>query len=452
VLCAAVVAGLTIAEYHTSRALPFNLLLLIPLMVAAIFLSLPIMLLFAVGTALAHELFSPYAGDGSAWLRLPITMLCYTTIAFLVVELKQRRETIGELAAETEHQRELQADAERDARAVIETTPAAILTVNSEGKITMANRLAARLLGFMEGTPEGQAINNYIPVLAKILTNTEGGARNRTVLEAYGRRQNGETLVAQTWISLHKTSSGPKLTVMLADALDDFVDSEEQGLRELLTSSRVIAGAVSHEIRNLAAAASILYSNVENGVTNGSPNSFETLGRVIESISNISSGQLRRDSEREALEGLSVADVLRELETIIKPTFAAAGAGLEWEIDEGLPNARASHSSLLQVFINLAQNSCRAVTDIPRGRLRVTAFQLTNLVVIRFSDNGPGMRSLERLFQPLQPGAASRGLGLFISRAIVQSFGGDLHHAQRPGECAFIIELPMIEGAENTDA
>jgi len=452
-LCAAATVGLTIVEHsqYIRSTLLVGFFFVLPLLVASPFVSRWILFTAAIGVALERECFAPYAWDEKVWLRLPITMIGYATVAVFAGELVENRRARVELMEKNQLEAQLRSDAERDARALIESSPAAVLTVNSLGKIAMANGIAGRLLGFLEESPEGQAIDSYLPILSKLLTYKPDVKTIRTVLEAHGRRKDGETFVAQIWVFLYRASSGPRLTAILSDARDDLLEREESGLRQLLSSSRVIAGAVSHEIRNLSAAASILYNNISSAPDFRSSANFDTLGRVIESILKLSSEELQQDREREVLEGLDVAEMLEELRTIIAPTFKESGAGLEWEIDQGLPNVRASHSGLLQVCINLAQNSCRALRNMPDGRLRVTAFQLTSVVVVRFADNGPGIQSLERLFQPLQPGASSMGLGLFISRSIIQSFGGELTHTQRPGECALIIELPVMEVPESID-
>jgi two-component system sensor kinase FixL len=450
-LCAAVVGGLTIGEHYTKNAILMGFLYLVPLLVVAVLLSRWTLLAVAIAVALERECFAPYSWDQNVWLRLPLNIIGYSAAVFLFSELVQNRKAASDLLERNRREQMLRSDAEHDARALVESSPAAVLTVNSLGMITMANEAAGRLLGFLEGSPEGHPIDNYIPILVKILGHKQDVRTMRTVLEAHGRRQNGETFISQIWVFLYRTTSGPRLTAILSEAREHLLDQEESGLRQLLSSSRVIAGAVSHEIRNLTAAASILYDNTSNAPGFRGNADFATLGRVIESILKLSSKELQEDDEREVLEGVDIAEVLEELQTMITPTFKKSGVSLEWEIDEGLSNVRASHSGLLQVFINLAQNSCRALANRPDSRLRVMAFQLTDSVVVRFSDNGPGMQSLERLFQPLQPGATSTGLGLFISRAIIQTFGGELHHAQRPGECAFIIELPAMEIPEGAD-
>jgi signal transduction histidine kinase len=208
-----------------------------------------------------------------------------------------------------------------------------------------------------------------------------------------------------------------------------------------------VAGAVSHELRNLAAAASVLHHNLRKQKDLRGNRDFQALETVVESILRLSSTELS-DASEESLEGLNVGDLLGELRTIISPSLEDAGIDAEWEIEESLPPVRANRSGLLQVFLNLTKNSRVALSHMPHGRVRVVAYFLDGSVVIRISDNGPGISSAERLFQPFQPGASSAGLGLFVSRAIIRTFGGELHHLQPAGECSFIIELPAMVGGD----
>jgi two-component system sensor kinase FixL len=356
------------------------------------------------------------------------------------------------ISRKSQQEASARSDAEREARAVVESSPAAVVTIDSEGKIRMANAAARRLLGFAQGSPEGESVETYIPLLGKLLRSERTIRVMRSVVEASGHRRNGETFYSQIWVSLYDSTAGPRMAAIFSDVTEQLRDREESGLRELLSSSRIIRGAVSHEIRNLAAAAAVLYHNLSSSPgVQGNPD-FEALGRVIESVLKLASEDLHDDTE-DVLKGVDVAELLEELRTIISPSFEEDGAGLEWEIATALPNVRADHSALLRVFINLAQNSCRALRGKAQGRLRVTAYRMTDeSVIVRFSDNGPGITSAERLFQPLQSGASSTGLGLFVSRAIVRTYGGELHHTQRPGECSFIIELPSVKVQEGASA
>jgi C4-dicarboxylate-specific signal transduction histidine kinase len=64
-------------------------------------------------------------------------------------------------------------------------------------------------------------------------------------------------------------------------------------------------------------------------------------------------------------------------------------------------------------------------------------------VSIRVTDNGPGVADPRSLFQPLQKGADATGLGLYLSRAFLRSFRGELRHEPVESGCAFVIELAL---------
>jgi len=68
--------------------------------------------------------------------------------------------------------------------------------------------------------------------------------------------------------------------------------------------------------------------------------------------------------------------------------------------------------------------------------------------VIRFEDTGIGVASPEKLFRPFQPGAKSSGLGLYVSRAIMRSFGGELAYEARSQGACFAVVLPLHVAAE----
>ena len=65
------------------------------------------------------------------------------------------------------------------------------------------------------------------------------------------------------------TPPGRRLAVVLSDATELIRDREESGLKQLLTNSRIVAGAVSHELRNLAAAGSVVYHNLRQHPNSG---------------------------------------------------------------------------------------------------------------------------------------------------------------------------------------
>jgi signal transduction histidine kinase len=81
--------------------------------------------------------------------------------------------------------------------------------------------------------------------------------------------------------------------------------------------------------------------------------------------------------------------------------------------------------------------------------LRVSACVEGERVVVRVRDTGPGISNPERLFQPFQEGAEATGLGLYLSRALVRTFEGDLRYEPGPPGCCFALDL--VPCAEHGD-
>ncbi|MCX6625074.1 MAG: ATP-binding protein, partial [Acidobacteria bacterium] len=102
----------------------------------------------------------------------------------------------------------------------------------------------------------------------------------------------------------------------------------------------------------------------------------------------------------------------------------------------------ADHHGLLQVFLNLTSNSRRAMENSEQRMLSVHARQLDEVVVVRFQDSGSGIELPDALFRPFQPGVQT-GLGLYVSRAIVRSFGGDLRYEATPRGACFTVSLRL---------
>jgi PAS domain S-box-containing protein len=416
---------------------------LLPLAIAAAFISRWSIFALALATAVVSEYYGPYPWGPETPQRLAFSVVAFTGVGLFAGELARNRRMATELLRKSQQEARLRLDTVKEMRALLESSPVGYLTVDSHGKIGMANAAACRLLGFTSDSPEGDPIEQYIPTLARLLESKQVVSLMQTMFEASGRRRTGETFFSQAWVSSYNDASGPRLAVVLSDVTEQIRDREESGLKQLLSNSRIVAGAVSHELRNLAAAASVLQHNLRKLAQLAENRDFQALETVLESILRLSATELAGASE-ESLEGLHVGDLLEELRTIISPSLEEVGIDAVWEIEESLPPVRANRSGLLQVFLNLTKNSRAALQNTPHGRVRVVAYFLDGSVVIRISDNGPGISSAERLFQPFQPGASSAGLGLFVSRAIIRTFGGELHHLQPAGECSFIIELPAI--------
>ena len=86
---------------------------------------------------------------------------------------------------------------------------------------------------------------------------SRSGANLRTNVECKAHRRNGEVFLAHVWLSTYHTSQGPGLAAVVWDASENLRDREGSGFDSMMATSRVLIGAISHEIRNLASAAAV---------------------------------------------------------------------------------------------------------------------------------------------------------------------------------------------------
>ncbi|HUS05141.1 MAG TPA: ATP-binding protein [Bryobacteraceae bacterium] len=448
--CALLAAGIAAAGRVISFA-SLGILYIVPLLISAAFLPRWAVLVAAVTAAALRENVGPTAWDEDSVSRFSLGLVAFVGAGLFVSEMVRRRKVEADSLRNLAEQSELRREAEEDARVLIESSPAAIITVDPDGSIDLANEAAKSLLGLDSESLAGRKIADYFPMLGELLNSKRTVSLVRTMVESSGRRNNGEMFYAHMWLSNYKTAAGTKLALVVADISEQLRDREEVGLRQLLMNSRIIAGAVSHEIRNLAAAAEAMHDNIGKSCGVGESEDFHALGRLIEAMRKLSSSEMMASAEQ-ALTGVDLNALLKELNVILASGLADSDVELRWEVAERLPHVRADHSGLLQILLNLAQNSRRAVQGVRKARITVSAYQLGSSVMVCVSDNGPGVSSPETLFQPFQHGAASTGLGLYVSRALVRTYGGELQYAKRSFEGSFVTELPAMVQTEAATA
>jgi len=441
-VAAALVAAIASVDWVIKPNFSLNFLYLFPIMLAGGFLSRWQIGVLSVCCAVLGELFSPFP-QADAATRMAMMSLAFTGTGLFVSELVHKRQLVVEHLQQLTEQVRHREDAEQQIRSLIESSPAAIVTVDSSGSIDLANQAAAQLLAPGHSLA-GQPIRNYLPALASVAHGPRSQAF-RTTMQCKGQRHDGEVFLAAIWFSTYKTLSGPKLAAIVVDLSEDLRDREDLSLNHLLKNTRILMGAMSHEIRNLCGAVSAVGRNLARVQGLRGNQDFEALQTLIQGLEKIASLELQASAEDPAI-AVDVIEVLDELRVLVEPSFRESQIAVEWRIAPGLPLVWADSYGLLQVFLNLARNSQRAVQSSPRKELTIAATEEDDSVVIRFEDTGVGVPSPQQLFRPFQPGADGTGLGLYVSRAIVRSFRGELRYEARPLGCCFAVVLaPLVE-------
>jgi PAS domain S-box-containing protein len=425
-------------------------LYIVPILMASATLRSWQIAAIAIGCGTLREWFSPIHATPGAVARISIGAGGFALAGYFVSELNLKRQLVTQHLRERERQIQLRLDAEQQLQAVIETSPLAILTLDSEGRVLLVNESAQRLLRLDAQPLRGKEIQTHLPILKRFLNVQHSGANLRTTVESRGQRADGEAFLAHVWLSTFTTNSGLCLAAFIWDASENLRDREGTGLDSMMATSRILIGAVSHEIRNLAAAAASAHKELAavSGISH--QESFRTLGTIIEALEKIAKSGLSLASHGSK----PVADlgmVLDETRVVIDASFRDVGGTINWKIADRLPLVHADHHSLLQVFLNLARNSHSAMKDTEERTLSVEAGVENEMVLVRFRDTGPGVANPESLFKAFQPGASSTGLGLYISRAVLRSYGGDLHYEPNPDGSCFVVQLWPADSAGESE-
>ena len=331
--------------------------------------------------------------------------------------------------------------AEEQLKFLIESSPAAVLTMTAEGEILLGNPAAHRLLGAAEGSLPGKKITRYVPALGSIPSVDETAKIFRTEMQTRGQRESGEVFLTDIFFSTYSTPAGPRLSALLVDTSEHLREREEASLQQLLAGSRIMVAAVSHEVRNVCGAIGMMHENLVRKGTLRGDQDFEALGSLVETLSKIASLELKQSVGAFEPGSADLNEVLTDLRIVLDPICDESGIQLHWNVPENLPIVQADRHSLMQVLLNLTKNSQRALDAVAQKVIEVSVVPRRDGVSIRFTDSGPGIPPGQKIFQPLQKGADATGLGLYLSRAFMRSFRGELRHDPQHAGCSFTLEL-----------
>ena len=209
---------------------------------------------------------------------------------------------------------------------------------------------------------------------------------------------------------------------MVLDTSEDLREREEASLEQLLAGSRILVAAVSHEIRNVCGAIGMMHENLLRKGSLKGDQDFEALGSLVETLSKISSLELKRSVSAVEPSSTDLHEVLTDLRIVLEQICEESDIQLQWSVPEKLPLVQADRHSLMQVLLNLAKNSQRALEPAAQKVIDIVVDARPDGVSIRFTDTGPGVPAGQKVFQPLQKGADATGLGLYLSRAFMRSF------------------------------
>jgi PAS domain S-box-containing protein len=192
-------------DWWTKPYVSLGFLYLFPIMLAAGFLPRWALVLMGIACALLSERFSNL-DPADAPLRTSFEALALVGSGLFISEVLRNRR--------------LRLASQERLRVLVETSPAAIVTVDERGFIELANQAAAELLLPRDGHLLGQPIAAFLPGLHHALR-WEEGPQFRTSMQCRGHRGNGESFLADVWFSSYKEGTAPRLAAIIADVTEE---------------------------------------------------------------------------------------------------------------------------------------------------------------------------------------------------------------------------------------
>jgi two-component system sensor kinase FixL len=355
-------------------------------------------------------------------------------------------------------------------RTVVEAAPSAILLVDDEGRIALANAQAENVFGYPRAELVAKPVEMLIPARYRVphirlrdayssdpQTRAMGTGR-----ELFARRKDGNEVPVEVALSPMATQEGGFVLVSVVDITErkDLERATARQRDELAHLSRVamlgeLSGSLAHEL-NQPLTAILSNAQAAQRFLAQSPPRLDGLAEILSDIvrSDHRAGAviqrirslLRKESAQR--NPLDINDVVEETLRLMRSDLLNRRVVVRADLGEGLPAVSGDRNQLQQVLLNFMMNGCDAMDGRDMdGRLLVrTRTTADGNVDFSVADRGTGIPSadLERIFEPfVTTKSHGMGLGLTICRSIVDAHGGRLWATNNSdGGATLHCELP----------
>ena len=343
----------------------------------------------------------------------------------------------------------------RFTEAVLAGASAGVIGLNSDGRVSILNRSAERLIGRVESEVLGLPLAEVAPELAEIFQAARNG-NQRLVQRQVAVARDGQERNYSVRVTSEQASESEHGYVITIDDITELVQAQRS------SAWADIARRIAHEIKNpltpIQLSAERLRRKYGKSITDD-PAVFEqcteTIVRQVDDIKRMVDEFSRFARMPKAVfDNEDVADTVRQVVFLLRVGHADIDFDVELEA-EAMP-ARFDRRLISQALTNIVKNATEAIGAVPpselgRGRIIVRVHREGKEVVIDVIDNGIGLPKENRA-RLLEPYVTTRekgtGLGLAIVGRILEEHGGriDLRDAadKSPGARGAWMQLRFV--------
>lgn len=253
----------------------------------------------------------------------------------------------------------------------------------------------------------------------------------------------------------HADNGADRLLMVARKITDQKQEQAHEVHGQKVSAYALMAASVAHEIGNpLSSISAQTQLAVRRDDPEYTKKVLDIVGEEVERISRLLRDITKFAGRQHTQETLvSWNQVASDAVRLLRHDPRGRFAEFELDLADDLPTVKAHPDHCMQVLINLGLNGLDAMEG--RGVLHISTDVEAGEVLVRITDEGPGVPEElgEQIFEPYvstKDCGENSGLGLFISRRIVEQMGGSLEHEQRPGAEAsttFVVRMAVPEAA-----
>ena len=342
----------------------------------------------------------------------------------------------------------------------------AVIAVDDEQRIVFFNEGAERIFGYTAAEVGGQYLEMLLPERYRAAHRGHvrgfGAAHGRARLmgdrqQISGQRKSGEEFPAEAAIQRLTVDGKPFYATVLRDI--SARQRAEDLLRQAIHARDDMLGIVSHDLRNPANAVKMLARSIVEGDGATLPADVVERVRIIQQaasqmdaliedlldMTRLEAGRLTVDPKP-----VQIGDLVQHAATELRPLADAARVALHVHLADDLPLVDADPHRVRQLLSNLVGNAIKFTPN--GGNITIDARRDSGALLVSVHDDGEGIDAsqlphvFDRFYQgsgrlPRRHGA---GLGLPISRGIVEAHGGQMWIESAPGRGTTVrFTLPL---------